>query len=118
MRGSQGECQGEKDEPLTMRSISSLERRPLSLVMVICDFRTVSRKLKEREEQREERTLFDLPVVLSAAETFRIPLASMSKVTSIWGTPRGAGGIPLNSNLPKRLLSLVRARSPVGEGRD
>lgn len=34
------------------------------------------------------------PVPLSLADTWTIPLASMSKVTSIWGTPRGAGGIP------------------------
>mmetsp|Transcript_22411 Transcript_22411/g.42738 ORF Transcript_22411/g.42738 Transcript_22411/m.42738 type:complete len:337 (-) Transcript_22411:604-1614(-) len=74
-----------------MRSISSLERRPLSLVMVI---------------------LFFWPVVLSSADTLRIPLASMSKHTLIWGTPRGAGGIPDSSNLPKRLLSRVRERSP------
>ncbi len=32
-----------------------------------------------------------LPVPLSWAETRRIPLASSSKETSIWGTPRGAG---------------------------
>eukprot|EP00123_Amoebidium_parasiticum_P000991 comp11954_c0_seq1/m.6632 comp11954_c0_seq1/g.6632 ORF comp11954_c0_seq1/g.6632 comp11954_c0_seq1/m.6632 type:complete len:148 (+) comp11954_c0_seq1:869-1312(+) len=74
-----------------MRSISSLDRRPLSLVMVI---------------------LFSRPVLLSMADTLRIPLASMSKVTSIWGTPRGAGGMPVSSNLPRRLLSLVMARSP------
>ncbi|KAJ6484939.1 hypothetical protein C8R45DRAFT_999686 [Mycena sanguinolenta] len=48
-----------------MRSISSFDRRPLSLVMTM---------------------QFDLPVVLSEAETLRIPLASMSK--------GGAGGIP------------------------
>jgi hypothetical protein len=91
----------------TILSISSLDRRPLSLVMVI---------------------LFSRPVDLSAADTFKIPLlenekktlikrktklysrnayASMSKVTSIWGTPRGAGGMAVSSNLPKRLLSLV-----------
>ena len=35
-----------------------------------------------------------LPVPLSLADTFTMPLASMSKVTSIWGTPLGAGGIP------------------------
>merc|ERR1719433_1676035 len=76
---------------LTMRSISSLDRRPLSLVMVI---------------------LFCLPVLLSQADTFRMPLASMSKVTSIWGTPRGAGGMPVRSNFPRRWLSLVMALSP------
>ena len=32
-----------------------------------------------------------LPVALSLAVTLRMPLASMSKVTSICGTPRGAG---------------------------
>merc|ERR1719507_262019 len=76
---------------LTILSISSLERRPLSLVMVI---------------------LFCLPVDLSAADTFRIPFASMSKVTSIWGTPLGAGGIPVRSNFPRLWLSLVMALSP------
>ena len=29
-----------------------------------------------------------------------MPLASMSKVTSIFGTPRGAGGRPVSSKLP------------------
>jgi ribosome-associated protein len=35
-----------------------------------------------------------LPVPRSLAETLRMPLASMSKVTSICGMPRGAGGMP------------------------
>ena len=34
------------------------------------------------------------PVPLSRADMFMIPLASISKVTSICGTPLGAGGIP------------------------
>src|SRR5271170_2709880 len=42
----------------------------------------------------------------------KIPSASRSNDTTIWGTPRGAGGMPESSNLPRRLLSLVRARSP------
>lgn len=54
----------------------------------------------------------DLPVPLSDAPTFMMPFASISKVTSIWGTPRGAGGIELSSNLPRWLLSLVIERSP------
>ena len=73
----------------------------------------------------------DFPVPLSAAETFMMlsqvpkcqhlrvwwrekayPEASISKVTSIWGTPRGAGGMPLSSNFPRWLLSRVMARSP------
>lgn len=53
-----------------------------------------------------------LPVPLSRAETWTIPLASMSNVTSIWGTPRGAGGIPTNVNWPRSLLSLAISRSP------
>ena len=68
-----------------------VQRRTLSLVMVI---------------------LFDLPVLLSSADTLRMPLASMSKQTLICGTPRGAGGMPDNSNLPSRLLSRVNLRSP------
>jgi len=59
--------------------MSSFDKRPLSLVMVI---------------------LFYFPVPLSTAETFKIPLASISKVTSIYGTPLGAGGIPSKLNLP------------------
>ena len=46
----------------SMRSICSLVRRPVSLVIVI---------------------LFLLPVDLSSALTFRMPLASTSKATSI-----------------------------------
>mmetsp|Transcript_7800 Transcript_7800/g.23888 ORF Transcript_7800/g.23888 Transcript_7800/m.23888 type:complete len:212 (-) Transcript_7800:1344-1979(-) len=53
-----------------------------------------------------------LPVPLSVAATLRMPLASMSKHTVICGTPRGAGGMPDSSNLPSRLLSRVRERSP------
>ena len=48
-----------------------------------------------------------LPVDLSWAETFIIPLASISKVTSICGTPLGAGGIPYKLNVPNIWLSLV-----------
>lgn len=41
-----------------------------------------------------------------------MPLASMSKVTSIWGTPRGAGGIPTRVNWPSTLLSAAISLSP------
>lgn len=47
--------------------MSSLLKRPLSLVMVI---------------------LFSSPVLLSTSETLKMPLAS-SKVTSVWGMPGG-----------------------------
>ena len=74
-----------------MRSISSSDKRPFSAVIVIFSA---------------------LPVPLSSADTCKIPLASTSKVTSICGTPRGAGGIPVNSNLPSMWLSFVMDRSP------
>jgi hypothetical protein len=41
------------------------------------------------------------PVPLSLALTVRIEFSSISKVTSIYGTPFGAGGIPDISNLPR-----------------
>ncbi len=53
-----------------------------------------------------------LAVPLSFAETFRIPFASMSNVTSICGTPRGAGGIPSRWNRPRVRLSRAISRSP------
>ncbi len=53
-----------------------------------------------------------LPVPWSLAATLMMPLASMSKVTSICGMPRGAGGIPLSWNLPRLLLPLAISRSP------
>ena len=36
----------------------------------------------------------------------------MLNLTSILGIPRGAGGIPVRLNVPKRLLYLVSLRSP------
>ena len=53
-----------------------------------------------------------LPVPRSLAETCTMPLASMSKVTSICGTPRGAGGRPVSSNMPSFLLYAAISRSP------
>ena len=41
-----------------------------------------------------------------------MPLASMSKVTSTCGTPRGAGAMPVSSKVPSGLLSRVNSRSP------
>jgi len=51
-------------------------------------------------------------VDLSVAVTFKIPLASISNVTSIYGTPLGAGGIPSKLNLPSKWLSFVIGLSP------
>ncbi len=51
-------------------------------------------------------------VPLSVAVTLRIPLASMSNLTSTWGTPLGAGGMPSSLKLPRLLLSFTNSRSP------
>ena len=66
-------------------------------------------------ESPEEASILifcSLPVALSLADTFSIPLASISKVTSICGTPLGAGGISANWNLPIVLLSVAIGLSP------
>src|SRR5437870_616298 len=52
-----------------MRSTSSLARPLDAVIVIFCSF----------------------PVPRSLAETLTMPLASMSKVTSTCGTPRGAG---------------------------
>ena len=51
-------------------------------------------------------------VARSLADTWTMPLASMSKVTSICGTPRGAGGRSTSWNLPSVLLYIAISRSP------
>jgi hypothetical protein len=51
-------------------------------------------------------------VALSLAVTDKIPFASISKVTSICGTPLAAGAIPSNLKVPKLLLSFANSRSP------
>ena len=53
-----------------------------------------------------------LPVPRSLADTFTIPLASISNVTSILGIPLGAGAIPSSLNSPRSLLSLANCLSP------
>merc|ERR1712018_234663 len=73
----------------TILSISSFDNLPLSLVMVI---------------------FLLLPPAFSTAETFNIPLASTSNVTSICGVPRGAGGISVRLNSPRRWLCYVLSR--------
>jgi len=49
---------------------------------------------------------------LSTAVTVNIEFSSISKVTSICGTPFGAGAMPVRSNFPRLWLSFVRALSP------
>ena len=53
-----------------------------------------------------------LLVDLSFAETLIIPLASISKVTSICGVPLGAAGISVKLNWPSDLLSDAFFLSP------
>jgi len=56
---------------------------------------------------------FVLPVPeRSLAVTVSIPSTDRSYVTSIFGCPRGPGGIPVKSNVPSKLLSLVIGLSP------
>ena len=65
-----------------------------------------------RPDDASIRILCSLPVALSFADTLRIPFASISNVTSIWGMPRGAGAMPSRWNLPRVLSSLAIGRSP------
>ena len=53
-----------------------------------------------------------LPVPRSFADTFMMPFASMSNVTSTCGTPRGAGAIPSSAKRPIVLFSDAIGRSP------
>jgi hypothetical protein len=53
----------------------------------------------------------DFPVARSLAVTWRIPSASILKVTSIWGTPRGAGGMPERTNPAQGFI--VRGHLPL-----
>ena len=66
----------------------------------------------EMPDDDSMRICFSVPVALSFADTCTMPLASMSKVTSICGTPRGAEGMPSRLNLPSDLLSFAIFRSP------
>ena len=56
--------------------------------------------------------LCSFPVFLSSALTWRMPLTSIRKVHSIWGTPRGAGRRPTRWNRPRVALSPAICRSP------
>ncbi|KHO53479.1 MAG: hypothetical protein QT04_C0004G0012 [archaeon GW2011_AR11] len=58
------------------------------------------------------RMLCSFLVARSFAATCTMPLASMSNMTSICGTPLGAGGMPSRLKLPRSLLSLNMGRSP------
>lgn len=67
-----------------MRSISSLDSALPPEMVIFCS----------------------LPVPRSLAVTWTMPLASMSKVTSTCGTPRGAGAMPESLEGAERLVLL------------
>mmetsp|Transcript_38596 Transcript_38596/g.127769 ORF Transcript_38596/g.127769 Transcript_38596/m.127769 type:complete len:201 (-) Transcript_38596:548-1150(-) len=75
----------------TMRATSSLELRDAVAAMVVEAL---------------------APVVLSLAETERMPFASMSIETSICGSPRLARSMPVMVNSPSFEQASVEARSP------
>src|SRR5260370_43071 len=77
---------------LAIRSTSSLDKPEEELMVIFCSFL----------------------VARSMAVTLRMPLASISKVTSTCGTPRGAGGIPPSWKTPRSRLPRALARSPWG----
>ena len=55
---------------------------------------------------------WSFPVPISFAVTFKIPFASMSNLTLIWGTPLGAGGISVRLKVPNDTLSATIGLSP------
>ena len=54
--------------------------------------------------RRGDGDLLFLAGAESLADTLTMPLASMSKVTSICGTPRGAGGMPIEMEPAQRAV--------------
>ena len=58
------------------------------------------------------RIFCSLPVPRSFADTWTVPLVSMSKATSICGTPRGAAGMSARSNRPSVRFCAAISRSP------
>lgn len=83
-------------------------------LMTVNDYRKPLHKKKHQViRSRLQVSLF--PVPLSSAPTFKMPLLSISKVTSICGCPRGAGGIPPSSNLPSKWLSSKRLQNANGK---
>ena len=74
---------------ISMRSLSFLSDSSLALASAFIF------SISSFDNEVDASILMDcsLPVPLSLADTFTIPFASISKVTSICGTPRGAGGM-------------------------
>ncbi len=75
---------------LTMRSMSASESPAEDVIVMRCS----------------------LLVAISLALTLTMPLTSISKATSIFGMPRGAGGMPSRVKRPRVTLSCAMERSP------
>ena len=102
------------DERVELRS-SPRSPRAASCRRALCasaSFTSFSTSFLSRPEEDVIVIFCSLPVPRSFAETFRMPFASMSNVTSICGMPRGAGGIPTREKTPRSLLSPAISRSP------
>lgn len=108
---------------LTMFSISSLLSPPDDWITTEKPAKSLRHQsLKQKESNKKPKPKVDiqrtalktknllccsLPVPLSLAETLTMPLASISNVTSTWGTPRGAGGMPTY----RRIIQSVTLRN-------
>ena len=66
----------------------------------------------DRPDEPSMRIVCCFPVPRSFAPTLSTPFASRSKLTSIFGVPRGAGAMPSRWNVPICLLSRAIGRSP------
>ena len=71
---------------------------------ILSEFKTRGRKIAVLSDMLELAVIVmdcSFPVARSLADTFRIPLTSISNVTSICGTPRMALLIPFNLKVPR-----------------
>mmetsp|Transcript_16022 Transcript_16022/g.38271 ORF Transcript_16022/g.38271 Transcript_16022/m.38271 type:complete len:305 (+) Transcript_16022:379-1293(+) len=96
----------------SLRASTAAFFSPSAAAMLSASETIRSMSLSERPPEPWMRMFCCLFEALSLADTLTMPLASMSKVTSICGMPRGAGGMPTRSNWPSILLSAAISRSP------
>ena len=91
-----------------------MDSRRLASSSAYCSASLTMRSMSSFDSAEPPEIVMDCsrPEAWSLAETCTMPLASMSKVTSIFGTPRGAGGRPVSSKLPSGWFSDHIGRSP------
>ncbi len=80
-------------------SSSCTRRRAVGVALHLLNF------VLRQAGRRFDLTLHFLAVFRSFAETFKMPFASMSKLTSIFGMPRGACSMSTRSNFASSRLS-------------